>query len=233
MLAKPQESLDLNMTSKQTKQVTATALSFPQNDVNNFVIGSEEGTVYSGCRHGQRAGIIEPFEGHAGPVTGLDFHASVPGQVDFSNLFLTSSFDWTVKLWSSKESRPLYSFEDHSDYVFDVAWSPIHPALFACVDGRGRIDLWQLNQDTEVPAASLIVPDSPALNRLLWLQSGHQLAVGDDSGRVWIYDVNEQLSNPKPNEWQSFAKTLHELKQSQSDADDINNAMGLVPSPRI
>lgn len=29
-------------------------------------------------------------------------------------------------------------------------WSPVHPALFACVDGMGRLDLWNLNNDTEV-----------------------------------------------------------------------------------
>lgn len=29
-------------------------------------------------------------------------------------------------------------------------WSPTHPALFACVDGVGHVDLWNLNNDTEV-----------------------------------------------------------------------------------
>ena len=28
-------------------------------------------------------------------------------------------------------------------------WSPIHPALFAMVDGTGQLDLWNLNIDTE------------------------------------------------------------------------------------
>lgn len=41
------------------------------------------------------------FEGHQGPVTGISCHSAV-GTVDFSHLFLTSSFDWTVKLWSTK-----------------------------------------------------------------------------------------------------------------------------------
>ncbi len=70
------------------------------------------------------------------PVTGLSAHHGI-GPVDFSQLFLTSSIDWTIKLWSLKESKPLYSFEDNGDYVYDVAWSPIHPALFASVDGNG------------------------------------------------------------------------------------------------
>ena len=50
-----------------------------------------------------RAGICEVFEGHQGPVTGLSCHSAL-GPVDFSHLFTSSSFDWTVKLWSTKVS---------------------------------------------------------------------------------------------------------------------------------
>lgn len=53
-----------------------------------------------------------------------------------------------------QNNKPLYSFEDNSDYVYDVMWSPTHPALFACVDGMGRLDLWNLNNDTEVRQSS-------------------------------------------------------------------------------
>ena len=49
-----------------------------------------------------------------------------------------------------QHTKPLYSFEDNADYVYDVMWSPVHPALFACVDGMGRLDLWNLNNDPEV-----------------------------------------------------------------------------------
>jgi hypothetical protein len=44
------------------------------------------------------------YNGHWGPITGLDFHP-MAGPVDFSDLFLTSSVDWTVKLWKSKVSN--------------------------------------------------------------------------------------------------------------------------------
>ena len=49
-----------------------------------------------------------------------------------------------------QHNKPLYSFEDNADYVYDVMWSPVHPAVFAAVDGMGRLDLWNLNNDTEV-----------------------------------------------------------------------------------
>lgn len=145
------------------------------------------------CRHGTKAGVLETYEGHQGPVTGISAHA-VQGGIDFSHLFLTSSIDWTIKLWSLKESKPLYSFEHNGDYVYDVAWSPTHPALFAAVDDSGRLDLWNLNQDTEVPTASIVINGCPALNRVSWTPSGLHVTVGDDSGKIWVYDVAEVRS---------------------------------------
>ncbi|KAK7066838.1 Cytoplasmic dynein 1 intermediate chain 2 [Halocaridina rubra] len=216
MLSQPQESMELQ--HKQSRAVAVTCLAFPHGDVNNFIVGSEEGAVFTACRHGSKAGIVDAYEGHQGPVTGVSTH-STPGPIDFSHLFLTSSIDWTVKLWSVKETKPLYSFEDNGDYVYDVAWSPIHPALFTAVDGTGRIDLWNLNQDTEVPTASTYVEGNPALNRVSWTNSGQQITVGDDMGKIWIYDVGEQLAVPRADDWARLVHTMGELKNNQADDD--------------
>ena len=126
-------------------------------------------------------------------VQGIDTHKAV-GNVDFSNLVLSSSADWSVKLWSTSKSvciehyctccawfiincdpqasstRAIHSFEDTGDYIYDVKvwwiwvvsfleysstyllfqWSPSHPSVFASCDGLGRVDLWNINHDTEV-----------------------------------------------------------------------------------
>lgn len=133
-------------------------------------------------RAGAKAGLVqnEIYRGHSGPVTGIDFHP-VEGSVDLSDLFLTCGVDWTVKLWraggalggpsagktggatgsksgsttgGANSIAPLLSFEEADDYVFDVKWHPLHPAVFGTVDGAGKFDLWNLNADTEVRSVS-------------------------------------------------------------------------------
>ncbi|XP_048882609.1 cytoplasmic dynein 1 intermediate chain 1 isoform X5 [Brienomyrus brachyistius] len=217
MLSQPQESMEL--VYNKSKPVAVTGMAFPTGDVNNFVVGSEEGMVYTASRHGSKAGIGEMFEGHQGPVTGISCHSAV-GPVDFSHLFTTSSFDWTVKLWTTKNNKPLYSFEDNADYVYDVMWSPVHPALFATVDGMGRLDLWNLNNDTEVPTASVTIEGTSALNRVRWASGGREIAVGDSEGRVWIYDVGEQLAVPHIDEWSRFGRTLVEIRANRADGEE-------------
>lgn len=48
MLSQPQETLELQ--HRQSKAIAVTCMAFPQCDVNNFVLGSEEGSVYSGTK---------------------------------------------------------------------------------------------------------------------------------------------------------------------------------------
>ncbi|XP_051928158.1 cytoplasmic dynein 1 intermediate chain 1 isoform X6 [Hippocampus zosterae] len=216
MLSQPQESMEL--VYNKSKPVAVTGMAFPTGDVNNYVVGSEEGTVYTASRHGSKAGICEMFEGHQGPVTGISCHNAV-GTVDFSHLFITCSFDWTVKLWSTKQNKPLYSFEDNADYVYDVMWSPVHPAIFASVDGMGRLDLWNLNNDTEVPTASVTIEGASALNRVRWSSGGKEVAVGDSEGRVWVYDTGE-LSVAHSDDWTRFARTLMEIRANHEDGEE-------------
>uniref|UniRef100_A0A673ASE0 Cytoplasmic dynein 1 intermediate chain 1 n=1 Tax=Sphaeramia orbicularis TaxID=375764 RepID=A0A673ASE0_9TELE len=216
MLSQPQETMEL--VYNKSKPVAVTGMAFPTGDVNNYVVGSEEGTVYTASRHGSKAGICEMFEGHQGPVTGISCHSAV-GTVDFSHLFITSSFDWTVKLWSTKHNKPLYSFEDNADYVYDVMWSPVHPAIFAAVDGMGRLDLWNLNNDTEVPTASVTIEGASALNRVRWSSGGKEVAVGDSEGRVWVYDTGE-LSVAHSDDWARFARTLMEIRANRADGEE-------------
>lgn len=181
MLAKPHETLDLNANFVPSQasstissmanyaEVSVTSMGFADQDTTRFCVGTEEGAIYEAARYtraGAKAGISgsDVYRGHAGPVTGLHFHP-LAGPIDFSDLFLTSSVDWTSRLWRARSANaprstqtqnipPILTFEESSDYVYDVKWHPKHPALFAQVDGAGKFDIYNLNQNTEVSSLS-------------------------------------------------------------------------------
>jgi dynein intermediate chain len=197
-LSQPQDYADLQ--NRNPRAVVVTSLSFPKNEVNKFVVGSEEGVVYQCQRHGKKPGdVVVQYDGHFGAVTAVSCHQATNNHNDFSHLFLSSSFDWTVKLWSlkllneqqitSKSATPICSFETNNDYVLDVKWSPVHPALFVTVNGEGRIDFWNINHDSEVPILTEVV--DVALAKVQWSPNGQLLAAGDVEGSLYIYEAGE------------------------------------------
>ncbi|KAG5637788.1 hypothetical protein H0H81_003180 [Sphagnurus paluster] len=223
MLAQPQETLELvHAGHNKTGEVAITTLDFPDNETTTFWVGTEEGSVYQANRYdraGAKAGLnqYDVYKGHAGPVMGLHFHPLV-GPVDFSDLFLTSSVDWTVKLWRAKSLAkpsttshaigPIYSFDESDDYVYDVRWHPAHPAVFGTVDGSGHFDLWNLNTDTEVPIVSTNVGSGRAINKLQWdHKDGRRAALGGSDGRLYIYDIGD-MAIPRESEWTDMQKTV-------------------------
>ncbi|KAL4072982.1 WD40-repeat-containing domain protein [Scleroderma yunnanense] len=223
MLAQPQETLELiHAGHNKTGEVAITTLDFPDNETTTFWVGTEEGNVYQANRYdraGAKAGLnqYDIYKGHAGPVMGLHFHPLV-GPVDFSDLFLTASVDWTVKLWRAKSLAkpstaahaipPIYSFDEADDYVYDVKWHPAHPALFGTADGSGKFELWNLNTDTEVPAVSTSVASGRAINKLQWdRKDGRRVALGCSDGKLYIYDIGD-MAIPRESEWTDLQKTI-------------------------
>ncbi|KAI8810081.1 WD40-repeat-containing domain protein [Cladochytrium replicatum] len=216
-LTQPQEVLELIQPSHaKTDEIAITCFGFPSTESTTFWVGTEEGNVYQANRHmgaGSKAGInpFDSYKGHYGMVTGLHFHP-------MSDLFLTSSVDWTVKLWRAKSKPsaaptqilPLASFDESDDYVYDVKWSPTHPALFGAVNGSGKFDLYQLNQEFEVPVVSVNVGNGRPLNRLEWDRDGKRTAIGSVDGHIYVHDIGE-MAVPHNEEWLSLQKSLQQM----------------------
>ncbi|NXB78441.1 DC1I1 protein, partial [Donacobius atricapilla] len=222
MLSTPQESMEL--VYNKSKPVAVTGMAFPTGDVNNFVVGSEEGTVYTACRHGSKAGIGEIFEGHQGPVTGINCHMAV-GPIDFSHLFVTSSFDWTVKLWTTKVRNPSWAGTSNTTFVYffqqcqGTLTHPGHSKLTSGFVGSVILLSFLFLLFQQVPTASVTIEGASALNRVRWAQAGKEVAVGDSEGRIWVYDVGE-LAVPHNDEWTRFARTLVEIRANRADSEE-------------
>lgn len=126
-----------------------------------------------------------------------------------SELMLSASRDWTVKLWYAKNGEkktPIHTFESSQEYVQDVQWSPVHPTVFAQVDADGFVDVWDINKDTESPIAHKQafgqlglyrdMDESKSLSCLKWSRDGRRIAIGDSNGFVTIWQTDKELYMP-------------------------------------
>ena len=154
--------------------------------------------------------VVTPIKAHDGPISAIHCHPNqvnrkLPNQI--TNLCLSSSYDWSCKLWDIKvcdslllwhliffrqTNTSICNFEAPQDYVYDVQWSTVHPAVFACSDGEGKIYIYNLMKDFESPVADIKVSDT-AVSKIRWSKDGQQLLAGDSNGTVKIFDCSHTV----------------------------------------
>ncbi|KAK9465292.1 WD40-repeat-containing domain protein [Lipomyces arxii] len=218
-LARPQEVFDLKLPPpSRTEDLAPTCLGLHATDQSYFVVGTEDGNVYT-CNRESRAGLQTGLDfnltyiGQGAPVTGISFHPS-QGPVDLSNLFLTAGLDWNVKLWRTvkpggERAGELMAEFASEDLVYDVAWSPVRPGVFASVTGNGALDVWDLAIDVEVPVAS-IKSGPRSLNKVAWEKTdGKFIALGGLGSGVSVFSVGTGLgggANAQAEEWKAMRR---------------------------
>jgi dynein intermediate chain len=183
------------MSHAKTDEVSITCFSFPRDETAAFYIGTEEGGIYSCNRYdrsGGKAGIdhtqvfSSPDGGnaHEAMVSGLHIHPSHP------HLMLTSSLDWTVRLWNTKTRSMERLFDDAQDYVMDVKWSPTHASMFSTLDASGGVCVYNLNYDGEVPCAYVEGRGGGGGNKIAWDRGGRNIGVAGSDG-VDVYSIGD------------------------------------------
>ncbi|KAJ3258464.1 hypothetical protein HK103_003586 [Boothiomyces macroporosus] len=222
-LANPQELIEITLSPdiNMADDVSVTCHAFLNSETSVLYVGSEKGNIYQVNRFeraGIKAGIDSnvSYEDHKSSVSALDPHPSM--HPDFQNLILSSSFDWTIKLWntqqykSSSTIKPIKSFEESRDFIADVKWCPTHPSVFASVDGSGNLDLFNLI-NSEIPISSIQSPSERGYNKLAWDKLGNKVACGSLDGSIQIYEVGH-LIKPKPDDTQNFVKIIREYQNA-------------------
>ncbi|POM77321.1 Dynein intermediate chain, partial [Phytophthora palmivora] len=158
----------------------------------NSLLGSSAGGIV-------REVVVEAVSkdgSHFGPVTAMHFNPLLPMHRD--SLLLTCSLDSTVKLWSLEHpNTPVLSFEPSSEYISDVRWSSVHPALFAVADSSGTVSVWNILRDVEVPVVSAKISQK-SLNKVRWSADGKSVITGDADGKSYIYEVPSDVSIAVP-----------------------------------
>ncbi|QIW98175.1 hypothetical protein AMS68_003693 [Peltaster fructicola] len=245
MLTLPQEYLELHDPHPGTYKnddVAPTCISFPASDPTYFLAGTEQGTIHPVHRY-DRAGLkagIDPrcsYQGHKAPVTGIDFHPT-RGKIDLGDLFVSTGLDWSVKVWrvkapsgisgASEVIKPLLDIS-REDSVYSARWSPTKPGVFGCVDGAGKLDIYDINASTEI-AVGTATPSHhekdlyslKSLNHLSWEKTqGKHVAVGGLDGVTTIFEVGNELGGieTKGDRWIGVKKWIS--RQSRSHIDGV------------
>ncbi|ORZ29911.1 WD40-repeat-containing domain protein [Catenaria anguillulae PL171] len=91
----------------------------------------------------------------------------------------------------------------------------LHPAVFASVDGSGHLDLWNLNQDTELYVSRIRVAHR-ALNKVSFSKDGRRLLVGSADGQVYQYDLADHFL-PHDDDWIKFQQALVEMEALENE----------------
>ena len=159
---------------------------------------------------------------HFGMITSVSLHSN--SKKTLKDLVLTSSVDWTVKLWnlsSLTSDIPLIEFSSTSfDYVCHTHWSVVHPGVFSTITSGGILNIWNLCQSTVEPVSSLQVAvghddTSPttttgskgltpvsystvALTKTAWFHEGRKAIIGDSKGSCQSIVIAKSLLDVKP-----------------------------------
>ncbi|KRX01996.1 WD40-repeat-containing domain [Pseudocohnilembus persalinus] len=213
MLNQPQRKENMkykNAKDGSVHEVNITCLNFKEDEANSFLVGNENGNLYSGLLHSNNEQVLNNcYQGHNAPITAISQGSIQDNSPYLSNLVLTSSFDWSIKLWNpSVSQQSLYTFENNEDYIYDIQWNKQNPSMFATATGDGYIDIWDLQHDMELPVGRHLSPNQQAFNKLAWRQNGDKLLAGDIKGSINLYGIQKKFLKVDTSKYQEIENVL-------------------------
>ena len=194
-------------------------------DSETIVCGDDMGTIYAiqSSSGGQRSRrqmrkLDSGDEGHYGMISALATKSLKSGAQragitkgflrGSGGLMLSSSVDWTVKMWApAYTDKALLNIMSHSyDYMSDVQWSPGHAALMATASSNGTVGLWNFALSLEEPITGsdgiIVEPDGGSgrgLNKLKWSSDGRRMLAAS-ADRVHVLVLSEDVVRQKGDE---------------------------------
>lgn len=149
--------------------------------------------MYKNAMHNNSVDKIVMYDEHEGPISSISINNPSSEYQALSGLVLTSSYDWTVKLWSPNDNKEsIRTFEHSDDYIYDVQWNPSNPSIFATVNNDGMMDLFDLTKDMEQPTAHVKINQN-SQNKCRWNGEGSVIVSGDSAGNVSLLVLNDKL----------------------------------------
>lgn len=115
---------------------------------------------------------------------------------------LLSVGDWSFNLWRETMQQPVFSSPAAEANLMCGLWSPTRPAVIFLGRSDGRMDVWDLADQTHKPVLSEPVASGKVTSMEFYSAKGpggamqQLLAVGDEQGNLHVLDLPRLLSKP-------------------------------------
>ncbi|KAF1318017.1 hypothetical protein FI667_g14288, partial [Globisporangium splendens] len=129
-----------------SRQGSGHCVDFAKNDPSVYYVGTKDGLIHK-CSVSYNEQYLQTYFGHTGPVYQLLVSPFS------SDVFLSCSGDWNVKLWLQTEPKGVLNFRavDLAHAVHSISWCPSDATVFGAVTEGGRIEIWDLYASTLDP----------------------------------------------------------------------------------
>ncbi|KAL7402638.1 hypothetical protein ABVT39_017820 [Epinephelus coioides] len=146
-----------------------------------YLVGTLDGLICKGSISNSQH-FLDTYRKHALPVNHVEWSPFS------SDVFLSCSSDWTIKLWKQDLLTPMLSLTSAQKAVSAVRWSPNWSTIFAAISGQ-QVEIWDLTSSIQSP---IIVHDAAAgvnMTSLLFTKGTDCVLVGDSDGQVTVYQL--------------------------------------------
>ena len=130
---------------------------FPYDDKTVYYAATEDGAIHK-CSISYNEQPTETFFDHQGPVYKVRCNPFC------SNIFLSCSYDWTMRLWNTKDiTNNNITFCPNELYseITDIEWYPNTSTIFGDVTQDGRIEIWDVLKQQAKPIVKYPEVDTP------------------------------------------------------------------------
>ncbi|PFH31863.1 WD domain, G-beta repeat-containing protein [Besnoitia besnoiti] len=153
-----------------------TCFDFHPTQQHIFIVGTTEGRIFK-CSKNYSGQYLQTYWGHDMSVTRLEWNPFHP------RIFISSSSDWTVKIWDDSMSAPVLSF-DFELAVNDARWAPYSATMFVAATADGMVHLYDLDVNRRKRTGSFKVSGGVCLSRVCFNPTNTILLAAEEGGRI-------------------------------------------------
>ncbi|EDQ85502.1 uncharacterized protein MONBRDRAFT_29152 [Monosiga brevicollis MX1] len=202
------------------RQAGVLAFDFSQRLANMYMVATEDGHVHK-CSSSYSDAFLESYFSHTAPVYRLRYNPFA------TDIFATCSADWSVALWSERQSSPSCIFNASKNPVSDLAWSHERATVMATLV-EDRLQLWDLAENDQDPVRELRpFGKDVKLTQIVFNPHTHALAVGSATGDVVVLQL-PSMSPESDHGEAALRKVLHAARRNamtdDAEPDEVEGA---------